>query len=250
MVGHILAAMRLNASYPVLALLGEHGTCKSTLSTIISRLVDPRSPEQRSPPTSEEDLIVAATGAHVLCYDNISALPDWLSDAFCRLSTGGGTGKRRLYSDNDEILFHGRRPIFLTGIEDYPQRPDLVDRANIFGLEVVQENERLSDSELQQKFTKSAPVILGALLDGLVAGLKYLPEVKIIDKPRMADFVLWAEASTRAYWPAGTFIEAYRKNQAASVELVLEASPLAAPWFASWMAATSGPGQQPSCLKH
>ena len=224
LVGHILAAMRPNASYPVCCLLGEHGTCKSTLSTIISRLVDPRLPEQRSPPASEEDLIVAATGAHALCYDNISALPDWLSDAFCRLSTGGGTGKRRLYSDNDEILFHGRRPIFLTGIEDYPQRPDLVDRANIFGLEVVPENERLSDSELQQKFTKSAPVILGALLDGLVAGLKYLPEVEIIDKPRMADFVLWAEASTRAYWPAGTFIEAYRKNQAASVELVLEAS--------------------------
>ena len=224
LTGHILAAMRPNASYPICCLLGEHGTCKSTLSTIISRLIDPRLPEQRSPPTSEEDLIVAATGAHALCYDNISTLPDWLSDAFCRLSTGGGTGKRRLYSDNDEILFHGRRPIFLTGIEDYPQRPDLVDRANIFGLEVVQEGKRLSDSELQLKFSKSAPAILGALLDGLVAGLRYLPEVKIGDKPRMADFVLWAEASTRAYWPAGTFIEAYRKNQAASVELVLEAS--------------------------
>ena len=224
LVGHILAAMRPNASYPILALLGEHGTCKSTLSSIISRLIDPRSPEQRSPPTSEEDLIVAATGAHVLCYDNISTLPDWLSDAFCRLSTGGGAGKRRLYSDSDEILFHGRRPIFLTGIEDYPQRADLVDRCNIFGLEVVQEGKRLSDSELQQKFTQAAPAILGALLDGLVAGLKYLPEVEIVDKPRMAEFVLWAEACTRAYWPANTFVEAYRKSQAASVELVLEAS--------------------------
>ena len=141
-----------------------------------------------------------------------------------RLSTGGGAGKRRLYSDNDEVLFHGRRPIFLTGIEDYPQRPDLVDRANIFGLEVVQEDQRLSDFELQQKFSKSAPAILGASLDGLVAGLKNLPEVKIVDKPRMADFVLWAEACTRAYWPAGTFVEAYRRSQAASVQPVLEAS--------------------------
>lgn len=224
LVGHILTAMRPNASYPILALLGEHGTCKSTLSTILGKLIDPRSPEQRSPPTSEEDLIVAAVGAHVLCFDNISTLPDWLSDAFCRLSTGGGAGKRRLYSDNDEILFHGRRPIFLTGIEDYPQRADLVDRCNIFGLEVVEERNRLSDSELQQKFNKSAPAILGALLDGLAAGLRNLPEVTIDDKPRMADAVLWGEACTREYWPAGTFIEAYRKNQAASVELVLEAS--------------------------
>jgi hypothetical protein len=46
------------------------------------------------------------------------------------------------------------------------------------------------------------------------------------DKPRMADFALWAEACTRAYWPAGTFLAAYRANLAASVDLVLEASPV------------------------
>ena len=73
LVGHILTAMRPDASYPIFRLVGgEHGTCKSTLSSIISRLVDPRSPEQRSPPTSEEDLIVAAMGAHVLCSSTTS----------------------------------------------------------------------------------------------------------------------------------------------------------------------------------
>jgi hypothetical protein len=40
----------------------------------------------------------------------------------------------------------------------------------------------------------------------------------------LADFALWAEACTRAYWRAGTFMKAYRENLAASVELVLEAS--------------------------
>ena len=80
------------------------------------------------------------------------------------VEAGGGAGKRALYSDSDEILFHGRSPYLLTGIEDYPQRADLVDRCNIFGLEVVKERERLSDLELQQKFTKAAPAILGALL--------------------------------------------------------------------------------------
>src|SRR5262249_35447025 len=51
-----------------------------------------------------------------------------------------------------------------------------------------------------------------------------LSSIKIADKPRMADFALWAEACTRAYWRAGTFIKAYPENLAASVELVLEAS--------------------------
>ena len=228
LVGHILAVLRPNASYPVFVALGEHGTCKSTLSTLIGRLTDPRAPEQRSPPTSEDDLIVGAKRAHVLAFDNISALPDWLSDAFCRLATGGGAGKRKLYSDDDEVLFDGKRPIFLTGIEDFVTRPDLVDRSNMFNLEVVNEDKRLSDSELERKFAAAAPRIFGALLDGLVAGLKNLTDISIKEKPRMADFMLWAEACTRTYWPAGTFMKAYRAKLESTVEVVLEASPVGA----------------------
>lgn len=44
------------------------------------------------------------------------------------------------------------------------------------------------------------------------------------NKPRMADFAVWAEACTRRYWPEGTFLQAYRENIAGAVELVLEAS--------------------------
>ena len=42
----------------------------------------------------------------------------------------------------------------------------------------------------------------------------------------MADFCLWAEACTCAYWPAGTFMQAYRQNIAAANEIVIEASPV------------------------
>lgn len=59
-----------------------------------------------------------------------------------------------------------------------------------------------------------------------MTGLRDLAATRIADKPRMADFALWAEACTRAYWPAGTFLAAYRANLAASVDLVLEASPV------------------------
>ena len=214
LVGHMLAVLRPNASYPVFVALGEHGTCKSTLSTLIGRLTDPGAPEQRSPPTSEDDLITGAKGAHVLPYDNVSTLPDWLSNAFCRLATGGGAGKRKLYTDDDEVLFDGKRPIFLTGIEDFVTREDLVSRANMFNLEAVKEDKRLSGSELERKFSQAAPQILGALLDGLVAGLKNLPGIAISERPRMAEFLMWGEASTRAYWPAGTFMKAASASRA------------------------------------
>ena len=93
LVAHILAVMRPNANYPVLVMTGEQGSCKSTLFRLIVRLTDPRSPEQRSLPDSEDNLITAAKGAHVLPFDNISGMPGWLSDSFCRLATGGGAGK-------------------------------------------------------------------------------------------------------------------------------------------------------------
>jgi hypothetical protein len=224
LIGHVVATLRPEANYPVLVTTGEQGSCKSTLFRLIVRLVDPRSPELRSLPKDEDDLITSAKGAHALSFDNISGIPVWLSDAICRLATGGGAGKRKLYSDDDEILFDGRRPTFLNGIEDVVTRGDLVDRSNIFSLEVIAENKRRTEAEIDADFAAKAPKILGALLDGVVTGLNNLSTVKLADKPRMADFALWAEACTRAYWPAGTFIEAYRENLAASVELVLEAS--------------------------
>jgi hypothetical protein len=246
LIGHVLAVLRPDANYPVLVTTGEQGSCKSTLFRLILRLVDPRSPELRSLPKDEDDLITGAKAAHVLAFDNISGLPVWLSDAICRLSTGGGAGKRKLYSDDDEILFDGRRPTFLNGIEDVVTRGDLVDRSNIFNLEVIAENKRRTETEIDAEFDNKAPKILGALLDGLVAGLNNLSGIKIADKPRMADFALWAEACARAYWPADTFIKAYRENLAASVELVLEASTVgtAVRRFMETRAAWSGTAQE------
>jgi Bifunctional DNA primase/polymerase, N-terminal len=98
LVAFALAVLRPNANYPVLVVTGEQGACKSTTIRFIVRLTDPRMPEQRSLPRDEDDLITAAKGSHLLPFDNVSGLVDWLSDAFCRLSTGGGAGKRRLQS--------------------------------------------------------------------------------------------------------------------------------------------------------
>jgi putative DNA primase/helicase len=47
-----------------------------------------------------------------------------MSDALSRLSTGGGAGKRRLFTDDDEVLFSGKRPIVLNGITDFATQPD------------------------------------------------------------------------------------------------------------------------------
>jgi hypothetical protein len=112
----------------------------------------------------------------------------------------------------------------MTGIEDVTTRPDLVDRALMLLLVAIGPDSRREERELDREFAEEAPSLFGALLDGLVSGLQNLSSVKITGKPRMADFALWAEACTIAYWPAGTFMQAYQQNIAAANEVVIEAS--------------------------
>jgi hypothetical protein len=50
------------------------------------------------------DLVIAAANGWVVSLDNLSHLQKWLSNAICRLSTGGGFATRELYSDADEVL--------------------------------------------------------------------------------------------------------------------------------------------------
>jgi hypothetical protein len=139
-------------------------------------------------------------------------------------STGGGHGERRLYTNEEEATFEGRRPVCLNGIEDVATRPDLVDRALMLLLLAIPADKRREEKEIEAKFDAEAPQILGALFDGLSAGLLNLAEVEIVGKPRMADFAKWAEACALAFWPAGSFMAAYGRNIAAANEVVIESS--------------------------
>jgi Terminase RNaseH-like domain len=88
----------------------------------------------RALPRDERELFTAASHSHVLAFDNVSGLPPWLSDSLCRLTSGGAFSTRRLFTDQDEILFTAARPIILNGIEDIIIRPDLADRAIVLML--------------------------------------------------------------------------------------------------------------------
>jgi hypothetical protein len=215
----LLAAMRDRGPYPVLALMGEQGSAKSTLATILRSLVDPNTAALRSFPREDRDLFIAASNGWIVGYDNVSRIPSWLSDALCRLATGGGFSTRKLYTDDEEQLFNAQRPVVLNGIEDFVERPDLADRTIFLTLDPIPEERRKSDQALQDELNRVRPQILGALLDLVVTGLQRLPHTKLARLPRMADFALWGTACERT---PGAFMRAYDNNRASAVEIVLE----------------------------
>src|SRR5262245_40948376 len=149
-VAYVLAAIRPGSNYPVLAVHGEQGAGRSSLVRLLGSLIDPRSPQLRSLPSDERDLIVAARHAHFICFDNISGLSDNMSDAICRLSTGGGHGERRLYTNEEEAVFEGRRPVCLNGIEDVATRADIVDRSLMLMLQAIPADRRKEEKRIEE----------------------------------------------------------------------------------------------------
>ncbi len=190
-------SLRPRGPYVVLALSGEQGSAKSTTARLARSLVDPRTPSLRAEPREARDLAIAARGSWLVGFDNISGIPLWLSDALCRLSTGGGFATRELYTDFDEALFDAQRPIVLTGITDYISRPDLLDRAVQVTLAQIPDDERRDEKALWVAFEAARPRLLGALLDDVAAALRTLPSVRLARLPRMADFALWSVAAER-----------------------------------------------------
>ena len=227
-VSWLLAAFRDCGPYPVLVLSGEQGSAKSTFSALLRALLDPNTAPLRALPREDRDLFIAANNGHVLAFDNVSGLRDWISDTLCRLATGGGFAVRQLYTDQDEVLFDAARPAILNGIEDIVARPDLADRALFLTLEPIPESRRRPEAELWTAFEVDRPYILGALLDVVVEGLKRLPETRLEELPRMADFALWATACETAMWSAGTFSSAYSGNRDEAVDGVIDGDPIAA----------------------
>jgi hypothetical protein len=172
--------------------------------------------------------MIAANNGHLLAFDNLSGLPAWLSDALCRLASGGSFAVRQLYTDDEEVLFKAARPTLLNGIEDIIGRSDLADRAILLTLGPIGEEQRRSETELWREFELARPAILGALLDAAAHGLRAVGSVHLGRLPRMADFALWATACETGLWPANTFTCAYGANRKAAIEGIIDADPIAA----------------------
>ncbi len=151
-IAWLAAALRPSGPYPILVLIGEQGSAKSTLARLVRRLTEPHACPLRSEPKEPRDLMVGAVNGWVMALDNLSTIPSWLSDALCRLSTGGGFATRTLYSNDEETFLDAVRPVILTGITDFVSRGDLIDRSLFLHLAVIDEKKRRTEVEFWRDF--------------------------------------------------------------------------------------------------
>ncbi|MNF67322.1 hypothetical protein D3C84_491330 [compost metagenome] len=225
----LIECLRPDTPYPVLELLGEQGSAKSTTQTALRQLIDPNSCPLRSAPKSSEDLFVSAGVCAVVSLENVSHLPAATQDAMCVLATGGGFAKRKLYSDADESVISVKRPVVLNGISAAVTAQDLVDRTITIETPVI--SERLEVTDLWREYEAERPCLLGALLDIFAKVLELLPQMQIPadDRPRLVEFArLGMAVATAAAHEPEDFLREFNASRQESLARTIDASPVAA----------------------
>jgi hypothetical protein len=208
-VAFLLDALRNDGAHPVLVINGGEGTAKSTTAELLRELIDPSRAPFNGLPQSERQLHQAGDG-YLRAFDNVSSISPKVSDALCRMSTGGSA-----------------HPVIINGTDDFAMRPDLADRGLFVNPAPVSDRQRRSKQEIWTTFETVRSGILGALLDAVAYGLRALPTTRLDALPRMADFALWVSACEPALWPEGTFMTAYRDNRADAAEKLIETDVVA-----------------------
>ena len=220
-LGYIVAALRPYPPYAALNPVGPPGAAKTRLLRLIRRLVDPHVAETTPLPPSGEELFVSARNSHFLAFENVSYLSKKMSDNLCRMATGGSYRGRRRYTNTDENLHKGGRPIAFEGINNVVTEADMLDR--LVAIEVERVERYQDDKVLDRAFDRARPRILGALLDLLVTGLHEEATVKLtLPAPRMVGFVTWGVACGLP-----GFERAYAANQQEAINTLLEYDPAA-----------------------
>ncbi|MCI3276260.1 ATP-binding protein [Streptomyces cylindrosporus] len=225
LVAFLLAAFIPNLPHPILAFRGEQGTGKSKGAAMVIGIIDPSGAPKRTAPRDLKSWSVQAFNSWAICLDNISIIPDWLSDALCRAVTGDGVVDRALFTDDDVVVLEFRRVLAMTTIDAGALAGDLAERLLTIELQLIPDHRRREEAELDRAYADAHPAILASLFDLLAQVLKALPTVELTERPRMADFARVLAAVDHV---TGWHTQAsYKATAADAVADVLDGEPFA-----------------------
>jgi hypothetical protein len=215
---------------PILMLHGEQGSAKTTLQELIKMLVDPSIVKTLTFPRNINELVQQLSHNYIAYYDNISVIKEQISDALCRAVTGTGFSKRKLYTDDDDIIYNFIRCIGFNGINLAATKADLLDRGIIIQLERIPKNNRRKIEDIWNDFEILRPQLLAYIFDILVKVLqvKQNGEIKISNGlNRMADFEEYAEIISKCMgYKEGEFLRVYQDNIGVQIDEAIQSSSL------------------------
>jgi hypothetical protein len=180
---------------------GEKGSAKATFCVMIKELVDPDALGLLTTPNDKKEFVQQLSHNHLVVYDNVKSVPHWFSDEICRAVTGIGNSKRRLYSDDEDIIYRYKRCVMVNGINISLTEPDALDRSILTEVARIPNEQRRELSQVMAEFEQIKPELLAYILDTLVKALQIKPTIQLTNLPRMADLAIWGESIARVMGP-------------------------------------------------
>jgi hypothetical protein len=176
----------------------------------------------------KRDFLHKAAHCYILMLDNQNSLPEWFQDTMCRLVTGESDSKRILYSDDEDLVWSMKRVVLLNGINPPSERGDVQARTLPIELERLEKRERLPEDDFWMQFYLKHPELLGALFDALAGALRERHTVKLEERPRFADWGLYAAALYESQgWGVKQFIEDWQHVEKTQQQGTLDGSIVA-----------------------
>lgn len=214
--------------HPLLNVFGEQGSRKSTLSRMLRRIIDPVRPALLAMPRNPAELAQQLQHHYFPFFDNVDYISHEISDALCRAVTGGGDAKRQLFTDDEDVIFEYKRCVGMNGINLIARKADLLDRTIPLELRPTTAYERKTEEEIWAEFEPLLPAILGGIFDAVSGAMRLRKGIKLVEKPRMADFAMWGCAIAEAAgFTQQDFLRAYGASIALQNEEAINASGLA-----------------------
>lgn len=177
---------------PILALIGEQGSGKTTLGRRLGLALYGPSFQVgsfRSDPSGEDDFVAAITARRFVVFDNADAQIRWLPDYLARLATGADIEKRELYTTNNLISYPADCMLAITSRDPRWKRDDVVRRLLPVRMDTIQGSKR-PEKRLQREIEERRGNIWGALLtifNQVVAAMHTSPG-EGTSSHRLADF--------------------------------------------------------------
>ncbi|MBI2076945.1 MAG: hypothetical protein HYT80_01045 [Euryarchaeota archaeon] len=239
-VAFLLSAFNPTGPYPALVVTGEWGAAKSMTSRVLRSLIDPNGSPLRGLPRSGEDLAVAAENSWCPTFDNVSAIPVWLSDEMCRLTSGGGFGTRKFYTNDQESALDYCRPLMITALVNPTEKGDFLSRQFEIALPPVAPETRKLERKMQAEWVVVRPRILGVLFDAVSMALRNRDRSPPKVLPRLADVATWISAAEPGIGlPAGTLLGAMLRHESDRLWASMEEDEVA---WALWQFGKGTPG--------
>lgn len=170
----LAAALLPCGPHPVLVILGDEGSARSTLARVLKLLIDPHFRPILTAHENATDLMATWLDTWLPAYDDVSLMSPWLSKSLSELVRGRSLAIDTVHSASKLTSQLGDRPVILSGVENGTEQFKQGPLCIHLQLRPILFDDRRGEREFWSSFQADYPRILAGILDVLTEGLQLL----------------------------------------------------------------------------